>query len=1264
MKTTRIFIFAILAILLAAGATYAANGGPGLYETPLIAGQIIDAGTVSVWNSRDNLQIQIEPLGDWLISEVHIFAGTGDMPTAEGNPIPGKFPYKAEYSNPVQKHTTVVHLADDMGFYWGAPWELDRIQNIAVHVDLVKLNTYGQVTDEEGAWAYGPEQGAYISEEEGEEFEGSQWGWWFTYEMAHPKRGHLIDSPVEGVSFSTPTGSGVTDASGGFDYFPGERVELAIGSVNLGNTLADHKISPLDIYENADTDDPMVINMARLLQSLDADASPKEGILITAEVAVCLEQTLGSTSLDFSDDVQIESVIQGTKACALLKDISLVAVSAEDAKAHLDETLNNEMFRKRISRTPDQDSSKAKLATSTMWFPALPANATSETEALEIEYFDEDGNLIRTATEAKPIIVTFTDADPVTSAHDTWAAISRDDGNTWKRKNISRSGDRSSFTLANGELFYGTVKKPVVQFRGNKILVAWSSKFCKGGKPRYSIKTDDDYAYDDPYYTDDIWGVGGPQRSFDYTDMGFPEVGELPFSSVWICRGVIATGTDVANGLGAFVGDIVWFKPERLTSGRRDALQIFMGGASGAGFALVWQEDPEGVRPGKFAGPGHGWSGATTNHKTDIWYSHITWGDFAKVDLNFVAGGDPEHELDVIGRPKALVPMALPIRLSDNDVINTNNILVELDGNGAPALDANGNYIPVPNEDALSEIGDGTHRYAYTIPGLIDGWYDYINYQGDPKTVAYTDDNRLLDGDTGASRANLFLQPYDTGEDKSDGSPVMSAWAIINYEETKGAGNGPPEAGTIPSEAYLPEQGKNVIYHSFDFKNPDLVSGGTIVNLPERDEEYNPLYITESEGGANVLDWQGNPILAYENARRARFILQGGGAIKASMHKTAMLMVYKEGREGSGRPSDIFLRRFVVPLTVDDGTETGTTWDWTVHNPYRVENLVCDEWVTADNGCDVCVDGAQNISSVTPTVTTESAGDPEQDDPYGAVKVVEWAQTPANLADLSYINPYDDSRSHRGQIRGDYACVGLAYTANWAAARNGNDKYDFYIRRTFDGGQTWTTDPAGSGVTHSYTWTYPSGTQSAGTKVEEINTFNAGEFESMRNLSQLPNSKSSVIEPRIVATPGTIKGSTRPEDTQDKAVYYVAYGTASNPKKMWDPITGEMTQEDGAPMDLYYSFTQDYGQTYHERIWNVMGNPTNPDVSTGDEVTGWAWLAKGDQEQGEVQIRMTPDGSRFYSCWLDEGEEGSDIMFRRIMPSEFPCNVATETPLP
>ncbi|WP_054691204.1 putative metal-binding motif-containing protein [Desulfosarcina cetonica] len=71
-------------------------------------------------------------------------------------------------------------------------------------------------------------------------------------------------------------------------------------------------------------------------------------------------------------------------------------------------------------------------------------------------------------------------------------------------------------------------------------------------------------------------------------------------------------------------------------------------------------------------------------------------------------------------------------------------------------------------------------------------------------------------------------------------------------------------------------------------------------------------------------------------------------------------------------------------------------------------------------------------------------------------------------------------------------------------------------------------------------------------------------------------------------------------------------------------------------------------------------NPDSEGNHAGETVTGWYRLAKGDPEQGEVQIRMTPNAERFYGVWLEEGAEGSDIMFRRIMPSSFEANNTPE----
>lgn len=1202
--------------------------GPGLYSINLITGKTINAGIVSFWNTSTEMKVQIESIDGWLIKEVQLFIGLDEIPTKNNNPIPGQFPYLEELDTPFYQYQKTITF-EEMGFKWGLPWEDQRVQKFAVHVELVQVNDNGKIIEEEGAWAQGPY-----------DFGGKQWAWWGTYELGHPKTGHFIDSPVGGVTVASPTFNGKTDEAGSFTFFPGEDVDLYVGNVFLGTAMAEQRISPLSFYDNADTSDARVINMARLLQSLDVDREPKSGILITNEVEVCLNQAVaGYGEVDFADDGLVDAVINETIAqCVGVVD--LVSVSAEDAQANLEDTLSSTMFRKNISKTPDLESSKSKLNIMGMWFPALKANG----EPAIIEYYDADGKLIRTTEEAKPIVVVYTDAIDEYGNEDIFAGISRDDGNTFKTVNLSRSADRTSFTLANGAAYYGDTKKPVFGISGNNILVAWTSKYCNGGKPTYAISEDDDYLYDDPYYQEDIWGVAGPQRSVDYTEQGFPEVGEVPYSCVWIARGTIVTEGMLAKGWDDYqIGDIVWFKPERLTSGRRDANQVFMGTAPGAGFAISWQEDPEGLRPGGADGPGPGWGGATTNHKTDIWYSYVTQADFLKIDSDFIIGGDPEHDLDILARPKALVPMALPVRVTDNDVVNSDNIMAETTDFST--------WTPVSNPNTDGD-GDGTHAYGYAIDGLCKEYYEKINEQGETKQVCVTADGRLLDGDTGASRPNLFLQAYtnNNGTPLDTSDDYKSAWAIFAYEETKGVGAGAPEnagEGEVGLTEFVIDEGKNAIYHSFDFQNPDLVSAGTIVNHPELDEYGNPVYLVD-ENGAFLLDWQGYKQLAYENARRPRFILQSKtAATTLGSTNTVLLALYKEGEEGSGRPSDIMMRRMVASAK---------------GNPYAPENFICDAWFTVDNGSEVCIDGAMNMSSVTPTVTTDSMGDPQVDDPYGAVKVVEWVQTVDNLNDPSWLNPYDDARAHRGAIRGDFVVMGFSYTPNWAAARNGNDKYDFYIRRSFDGGVTWTTDPNPLDASAVYetcnTWTYPSGTESPGTKVEVCNTYAPGEFEQMRNVSQLPNNKESVIEPRIVAVPGTIKDPATgqwtgiPEDKQNRNVFYLSYGTSTNPKK--DPITGE--QEEPYPLDLYYSFSMNRGESLIEVAWDV--NPESDGNYAGQTIYRWDYLAKGDPEQGEAQLRMTPDGSRFYATWLQEGEEGSDIWFRRIMSPAFTVNVA------
>ena len=67
---------------------------------------------------------------------------------------------------------------------------------MAVHADVMRVDESGNVTAKRGAWAFGQEVIA-ISRQHIH-------GWIVSYELAHPKRGHFIDSPVGGMHFRYP----------------------------------------------------------------------------------------------------------------------------------------------------------------------------------------------------------------------------------------------------------------------------------------------------------------------------------------------------------------------------------------------------------------------------------------------------------------------------------------------------------------------------------------------------------------------------------------------------------------------------------------------------------------------------------------------------------------------------------------------------------------------------------------------------------------------------------------------------------------------------------------------------------------------------------------------------------------------------------------------------------------------------------------------------------------------------------------------------
>ena len=185
------------------------------------------------------------------------------------------------------------------------------------------------------------------------------------------------------------------------------------------------------------------------------------------------------------------------------------------------------------------------------------------------------------------------------------------------------------------------------------------------------------------------------------------------------------------------------------------------------------------------------------------------------------------------------------------------------------------------------------------------------------------------------------------------------------------------------------------------------------------------------------------------------------------------------------------------------------------------------------------------------------------------------ADAPVNLSDTGAA---DNALAHRGVLRGEFVAVAYDQTPDKAAADAYTGTYNLFIKRSTDGGTTW---------------------------------------GAAKNMSNLPNASTRVVEPRLVGTPGTIKlpdGTATADlsDVQNRNVVFVAWGTETN-------------EAVAKPLDIYQTRSTDQGVTY-EQV---------------------QLLASGVTEQSEAQLRSPPDGKTLGALWMEfnaaNGEE--DVMY-------------------
>ncbi len=194
--------------------------------------------------------------------------------------------------------------------------------------------------------------------------------------------GVFLDSPVINVDYQTETRSGVTNSSGQYEYIPGETVTFSIGDLKFPVTRAQSTVTPIDIANAQDASDATVLNMIRLLQTLDADGNPANGITIT-DAAKAAATQVDFTSLEFESLSAVTNLISNAGQYTATQDL----VSSQDALAHFESELEkNGLFEAQYYQVkldlPDGYSalSKVTLADGNITFEEL---YTSTTDALE-----------------------------------------------------------------------------------------------------------------------------------------------------------------------------------------------------------------------------------------------------------------------------------------------------------------------------------------------------------------------------------------------------------------------------------------------------------------------------------------------------------------------------------------------------------------------------------------------------------------------------------------------------------------------------------------------------------------------------------------------------------------------------------------------------------------------------------------------------------------------------------------------------------------
>lgn len=145
--------------------------------------------------------------------------------------------------------------------------------------------------------------------------------------------GTFIDSPVEGLEYVSGRVQGVTDGEGRFKYENGSTIQFKIGSVVLGEGIPREIMTPDEIVDGeGEVGERRLNNLLRLLQTLDSDANPDNGIELDTESLRDRASGIRDLPLDLSE----EEFELNDDVRSLVAPLRRRMVSTDAARHHFD----------------------------------------------------------------------------------------------------------------------------------------------------------------------------------------------------------------------------------------------------------------------------------------------------------------------------------------------------------------------------------------------------------------------------------------------------------------------------------------------------------------------------------------------------------------------------------------------------------------------------------------------------------------------------------------------------------------------------------------------------------------------------------------------------------------------------------------------------------------------------------------------------------------------------------------------------------------